>query len=74
MTAKEMINEIEALPVEDRIAVAETVLRSLNVPESEHDTEWAAVANRRLHDLREGRVEPVSLEDVKKSIARRFSS
>lgn len=74
MTAKEMINEIEALPVEDRIAVAESVLRSLNVPESEHDTEWAAVANRRLHDLREGRVESVSLEDVKKSIARRFSS
>ena len=50
------------------------VLRSLNVPDSEHDTEWAAVANRRLHDLREGRVESVSLEDVKNSVARRFSS
>jgi len=74
MTAKEMINEIVALPVEDRIAVAETVLRSLNVPDSEHDTEWAAVANRRLRDFREGRVESVSLEDVKNSVARRFSS
>ncbi len=74
MTAKEMINEIVALPVEDRIAVAETVLRSLNAPDSEHDTEWAAVANRRLRDIREGRVESVSLEDVKSSAARRFSS
>ena len=44
-------------PVEERIAVAETIMRSLNAPDSEHDTEWAAVANRRLSDIREGRVD-----------------
>lgn len=52
MTAEEINNGIEALPVEDRIAVA----------------------NRRLRDIREGRVESVSLEDVKNSVVRPFSS
>ena len=73
MTAKEMIDEIVALPVEDRIAVAETVLRSLNVPDSEHDTEWAAVVNRRLRDIREERESGLGTEfatDIFRSIDR----
>lgn len=65
MNAKEMINEIEALPVEDRIIVAEMALRSLNVPDRERDMEWATVANRRLSDIREQHNETVSLKDVK---------
>lgn len=74
MDAKEMINEIEALPIEDRITVAEMVLRSLNVPDRELDMEWASVANRRLSDIREQQIETVSLEDIKDTVARRLSS
>ncbi len=74
MTAKEMISEIEALPVEDRITVAEMVLRSLNVPDREVDREWTAVANRRLIDIRKQHIATVSLENVREAVARRFSS
>ncbi len=43
---KELIEEVVSLPVEERAIVAESILRSLNPPESEIDREWAQVAER----------------------------
>jgi len=74
MTSKKLIEEIVALPVEDRIAAAEGILRSLNVPDKENDPAWISVAEQRRRDLLEQRVDSMSLEDVKRSVARRFSS
>jgi hypothetical protein len=74
MTSKKLIDEIVTLPVEDRIAAAEIILRSLNVPDTKNDTAWASVAEQRRRDLQEKRVDSISLEDVKRSVARRFSS
>ena len=74
MTSKRLIKEIVELPVEERIAVAESVLRSLNVPDADSDSAWVKIAVRRRHDLHEGRIDSVPLEAVKESVARRFSS
>jgi hypothetical protein len=74
MTSKKLIDEIVTLPVEDRIAAAEIILRSLNVPDTKNDAAWASVAEQRRRDLQEKRVDSISLEDVKRSVARRFSS
>ena len=74
MTSKKLIEEIVALPVEDRIAAAEVILRSLNVADKENDPAWISVAEQRRRDLLEQRVDSISLEDVKRSVARRFSS
>jgi len=74
MTSKRLIDEIVTLPVEDRIAAAEVILRSLNVPDTKTDAAWASIAEQRRRDLLENRVDSISLEDVKRSVARRFSS
>jgi hypothetical protein len=48
MTTKELIEAVVSLPVEERAIVADSILRSLNAPESEIDRKWAQVAQRRL--------------------------
>ncbi|MCP4156630.1 MAG: addiction module protein [bacterium] len=74
MTTKELIAEAVSLPVEERAIVADSILRSLNSPESDIDTEWVAVAQRRLAELRSGQVKPVPGEQVFARIRKRFES
>ncbi len=64
MNTKELIEEISSLPVEDRVIVADSVLRTLNPPEKEIDQKWAEVAKKRLNELQSGDVKPISGEDV----------
>lgn len=64
MKIKDLIDEAEALPVEERALVVDSLLRSLNPPESKIDEKWAAVAQQRLKEVRSGAVETVSGEDV----------
>ncbi len=69
----EIIREAESLPVEERTVVVESLLRSLNPPDPEIDKAWAAVARRRLLELRSGRVKPVPGEEVFAKIRQRFA-
>jgi putative addiction module component (TIGR02574 family) len=64
MKIKDLINEAEALPVEERALVVDSLLRSLNPPESRIDEKWAAVALKRLKEVRSGAVEAVPGEEV----------
>lgn len=70
----EIIHAAEALPVEERALVVESLLRSLNPPDPEIDRKWAGVAKRRLHELRSGRVKPVPGEEVFARIRKRFAT
>ena len=72
MNTKELIEEAVSLPVEERALVVDSLLRSLNQPESEIDKKWAAVAKRRLIELRSGAVEPLPGQEVFDKIWRRF--
>lgn len=72
MNTKELIEEISSLPVEDRVLVADSILRTLNPPEKEIDQKWAEVAKTRLDELQSGKVEPISGEDVFENIRKRF--
>lgn len=69
----EIIREAESLPVEERTAIVESLLRSLNPPDPEIDQKWAAVAKRRLQELRSGRVKAVPGEEVFAKIRHRFA-
>lgn len=69
----EIIHEAVSLPVEERTVVVDSLLRSLNPPDSEIDRKWAAVAKRRLEDLRSGRVKLGPGEEVVAKIRRRFA-
>ena len=68
----EIVREAESLPVEERTTVVDSLLRSLNQPDPEIDRKWAAVARRRLQELRSGRVKPVPGEEVFTGIRQRF--
>jgi putative addiction module component (TIGR02574 family) len=71
---KELIEEVNSLPVEERAAVADSILRSLNPPESDIDRKWAQVAQRRLEELRSGKVKPVPGEEVFAMVWKRFET
>jgi putative addiction module component (TIGR02574 family) len=73
MKTKDLIAEVISLPVEERAMVVDSLLKSLNPPESEIDKKWAAVAKKRLEQLRSGEVQPVPGEEVFQRIWNRFS-
>ena len=56
MNTKQLIDKAVSLPVEERALVVDSLLRSLNQPESEIDNKWAKEAQHRLDELRSGRV------------------
>ncbi len=69
----EIIHEAEALPVEDRTLVVESLLRTLNQPDPEIEKQWLVVAKRRLEELRSGKVKAVPAEEVFARIQQRFA-
>jgi putative addiction module component (TIGR02574 family) len=71
---KELIEEVISLPVEERAIVADSILRSLNPPESGIDHKWAQVAQRRLAELRSGKVKPIAGEQVFARVWKRFEA
>lgn len=73
MNTKQLIDEAVSLPVEERALVADSLLRSLNQPESEIDKKWANEAKRRLDELRSGRVEAIPGEEVFEKVWERFA-
>ncbi len=69
----EIIHEAESLPVEERTVIVDSLLRSLNPPDPEIDRKWAAVAERRLEELRSGRAKPIPGEEVFAKVRQRFA-
>lgn len=72
MKTKELIAEAISLPVEERAIVVDSILRSLNPPESDIDKKWAEVAKRRLEELRSGQVQAIPGDEVFEKIWKRF--
>ncbi|HBG95984.1 MAG TPA: addiction module protein [Chromatiaceae bacterium] len=72
MNTKELIQQAIALPVEERALVVDSLLRSLNPPQSEIDAQWVVEAKRRLAELRSGKVEAIPGEAVFERIWDRF--
>jgi len=71
--ADELIVEAASLPVEERAFVADSILRSLNPPESDIDQKWAQVAKRRLAELQSGQVQAIPGDEVFARIWKRFT-
>ena len=59
MTTKKIIEEALSLPVEERALIADSLLRSLNVPDTGIDAKWTEVGKKRLQELRSGKVKPI---------------
>ncbi|MBN2332157.1 MAG: addiction module protein [Deltaproteobacteria bacterium] len=72
MNTKQLIDEAVSLPVEERAIVVDSLLRSLNQPESEIDKIWAKEAMRRLVELRSGSVKAIPGEEAFAKIWKRL--
>ena len=72
MNTKQLIDEAVLLPVEERALVVDSLLRSLNQPDSELDRVWAKEAQRRLFELRSGGAHPIPGEKVFSRVWERF--
>lgn len=72
MNTQKLIDEAVSLPVEERVLVVDSLLRSLNQPESEIDKKWVVTAKQRLTELRSGSVDAVPGEKVFEKIWQRF--
>lgn len=72
INTKDLINEAVSLPVEERALIVDSLLRSLNQPESEIDKKWAVIAKRRLAEMKAGAVKAVPGQKVFDKIWQRF--
>lgn len=72
MNTKTLIDEAVSLPVEERALIVDSLLRSLNQPESEIDKKWAIVAQRRLEEIKAGAVKAVPGQEVFDKVWKRF--
>ena len=69
---KEIIQEAASLPVEERVMVVDSLLRTLNPPDMDIEKEWVKVAKRRLAELRSGSVKAIPGDEVFSKIQERF--
>ena len=59
MNTPELITEVISLPVEDRVLIVDYLLKSLNHGEPDIEKTWAEEAQRRLDELRSGKVKAI---------------
>ena len=72
MKTDEFISTADSLPIDVRIRLIDKLLKSLNPTSKEIDELWAAEAERRVEEIRSGKVEPLAGEEVFKEIRERL--
>lgn len=73
LNTREIIEQIESLPVEGRAQIIDSLLRTMNQPDHEIDVAWIKEAHRRLDDLRSGRVQGIPADKVFTKARERFT-
>ena len=69
-TLEELKAVISGLPVSERAELAHHLLRTLEAPDEGAAAEWLALAERRMDDVRAGRVVGIPAEQVMDSLRR----
>jgi putative addiction module component (TIGR02574 family) len=69
----ELISEAMSLPVEVRTLLVNKLLESLNPPNKEIDELWAKEAEKRVEDIRTGKVKTIPGEEVFKKIRKKIN-
>ncbi len=65
VTREDLLVAALKLPLKERAALADHLLRSLDeLPEPERKKLWLEVADRRLQELREGKVREIPADEV----------
>ena len=66
--AKELISMVESLPIDIKTQLVEKLLNSLHPSQEEIDRLWAEEAERRVEEIRTGKVNTIPGEEVFKEI------
>ncbi len=72
MNTQELITEVISLPVEDRALIVDYLLKSLNHAEPDIEKAWAEEAQRRLEELRSGKVHAIPGDVVINNLRKRL--
>ena len=72
MKTNELISMVESLPVDIKTQLVEKILNSLNPSQKEIDALWVKEVERRVKDLRTGKVKPIPGEEVFREIKKKF--
>ncbi len=70
----ELFAEAVSLPVEIRTQLVDQLLRSLNPAQKEIDELWAKEAEKRVEQIKSGKVKTIPGEEVFKKIHKRLRS
>ena len=63
---------VESLPVDIKTTLVEKILNSLHPSQKEIDALWAKEAEKRVREIKAGRVKTIRGEDVFREIKKRF--
>lgn len=73
MKTRELIDEMNSLPLDERVLILDSLLLSLNSLNQEFEREWLKIAKKRSHEVKSGRLLTVEGEKVFKRIRNRLS-
>jgi len=73
MRAKELMSMVESLPLDLKTQLIDRLLNSLNPSQKEIDELWAKEAERRVKEIRTGKVKVIDGEKVFRDIKERLS-
>ncbi len=64
MKTADIITELANLPVEERVLIADNLLKTLNAPQPEIEQAWVRVAQQRLAEISSGQVVTIPAQEV----------
>ncbi|HFD31902.1 MAG TPA: addiction module protein [Gammaproteobacteria bacterium] len=71
--ADELMSMVESLPIEIKTKLIEKILNSLHPTQKEIDELWAKEVEKRLNDIRTGKVKPVPADEVFEEIQKIYN-
>lgn len=73
MSKVQLLEQIKELSRAERAELAEEILRGLDEPSQlEYERAWAAEIKSRHHDLKSGKVKPITREEVMRDVESRI--
>ena len=72
INTNELMSMVESLPIDIKTQLIEKLLSSLNPAQKEIDALWAAEAEKRVTEMREGKVQAIPGDEVFKEIRERL--
>jgi putative addiction module component (TIGR02574 family) len=74
MTAQELklVDMVDSLPLDMKLKLLDRLVESISPTEKEIEEAWKVEAERRIDEVRSGRVKPIPVEEVFAEIERDF--